>query len=445
MDLVSLEESTQITRDKFPMIGKITQRNDNSISCKRTLSLESDCYLDHHRFNNTPFLPGVIGLELFAELGRILFPNKIIQRFEDIHFLSAIRLREDNPTTIYTKITPNDDIADVVITSISKGSSENKSNSKVHFTAKMIFGSRERERQKIPVLKKLPLLTGEFIYQILPHGSSFQVLAELNSIENEMIAVGNFRKKQLFGWKVKELLTNPFILEAGFQAIGLMDFILKGRAGLPSKIKQVTFFESDEKPYFIVGRENIKKRGFYDFSVLSRKGNVQVKVNDFQMVEINLGDTSSILEKLRSHRIRQQLPLPKKSWLEVIDKQLFLDKLSREPDFVTTFLRKDELNELEELNEKDKQERLLKLFALKRSLRVVLRSRKMLNFKLEKDETGKYYCSHKGKSVYLTMVEELNYLLVLASRKRKDGQDFYDEREKIKAKIVAITDYKNHI
>ncbi|MHA1463445.1 MAG: hypothetical protein ACTSQ0_10310 [Candidatus Heimdallarchaeota archaeon] len=435
-----MEENTQITQDKFPMIGKITQRNDNSLSCERTLSLESDCYLDHHRFNNTPFLPGVIGLELFAELGRILFPNKTIQRFEDIHFLSGIRLKKDNPITIYTNIIANDNIADVVITSISKGSSENKSNSKVHFTAKMVFGSRVRERQKIPVLKKLPMLTGEFIYQILPHGSSFQILAELNSIENEMIAVGSFRKRQLFGWKVKELLTEPFILEAGFQAIGLMDFIINGRAGLPSKIKQITYFETDDKPYFIVGRENSEKSGFYDFRILSRKGNVHAKVNDFQMVEINLGDTSSILDKLRSHRIRQMLSIPKKAWLEVIDKQLFLDKLSREPDFVTTFLRKDEIDELEELNEKDKQ--LLELFALKRSLRVVLRSRKMFNFKLEKDETGEYCCSHKGKYVYLTLMEESNYLLVLASRKRKDGLDFYEEREEIKGKILAIRNTK---
>ncbi len=437
-----MEENTQITRDKFPMIGKIIQRNDNSLSCERTLSLESDCYLDHHRFNNTPFLPGVIGLELFAELGRILFPNKTIQRYEDIHFLSGIRLKKDNPITIYTNIIASDNIADVVITSISKGFSVNKSNSKVHFTAKMVFGSRVRERQKIPVLKKLPMLTGEYIYQILPHGSSFQVLAELNSIENEMIAVGSFRKRQLFGWKVKELLTEPFILEAGFQAIGLMDFIINGRAGLPSKIKQITYFETDDKPYFIVGRENSKKRGFFDFSVLSKKGNVHVEVTDFQMVEINFGDTSSILEKLRSHRIRQMLHIPKKTWLEVIDKHLFLDKLSREPDFVRTFLRNDEFDELEGLNEKDKTERLLELFALKRSLRVVLRSRKMLNFKLEKDEIGNYYCSHKGKNVYLTMVEEIDYLLVLASRKRKDGLDFYDEREKIKEKIEAIRDKK---
>ncbi|MHA1531994.1 MAG: hypothetical protein ACTSR6_08350 [Candidatus Heimdallarchaeota archaeon] len=399
-------------------------------------------YLDHHRFNNTPFLPGVIGLELFAELGRILFPKKTIQRFEDIHFLSGIRLKKDNPITIYTNIIANDNIADVIITSISKGSSENKSNSKVHFTTKMVFGSRVRERQKIPVLKKLPMLTGEFIYQILPHGSSFQVLAELNSIENEMIAVGSFRKRQLFGWKVKELLTEPFILEAGFQAIGLMDFIINGRVGLPSKIKQITYFETDDKPYFIVGRENSEKSGFYDFSILSRKGYVHAKVNDFQMVEINLGDTSSILDKLRSHRIRQMLSIPKKAWLEVIDKQLFLDKLSREPDFVTTFLRKDEIDELEELNEKDKQERLLEFFALKRSLRVVLRSRKMLNFKLEKDETGEYCCSHKGKYVYLTLMEESNYLLVLASRNRKDGLDFFDEREQIKGKILAIRNTK---
>ena len=433
-----MEKTIPITRDKFPMVGKITQKNDDSVTCKRTLSLESDCYLDDHRFNNTPFLPGVFGLELFAELGKILFPNKTIQRFEDVHFLSAIRLKENNPFTIKTALISKEDHVDVEITSTNIDPSGSNSKSKIHFKAKIVFGEQERESQAIPVLKKMPLLTREFIYQILPHGPSLHVLEELNTIENEMIAIGRSPKKQLFGWKVKELLVDPFHLEAAFQAIGLMDFILKGKVGLPSKIQQLIFFESDDKPHFIVGKENPKKQGFFNFNILSKKGNVLLKAIGFQMVEINLGETTSILEKLRSHRIRQLIPIPKKSWLEVIDKQLFLDKLSREPDIVATFLRKDELEELEVLNEKVKQDWLLELFALKRAPRLVLLSRKMLNFKIEKDEAGNYYCKHKGKHVYLTIVNESKYLLVLASSTKQHGLDFFADRENIKAKIEAI-------
>jgi hypothetical protein len=287
-------------------------------------------------------------------------------------------------------------------------------------------------------LMEMPLLTQEFIYQILPHGPSFHVVEELNTIENEMIAIGRSTKKQLFGWKINELLVEPFFLEAGFQAIGLMDFILSGRVGLPSKIKQLVFFESDDKPHFIVGRENAEQKGSFDFSILSKKGNILLKVIGYQMVEINLGETTSIRDKLRSHRIRQLLPVPKKTWLEVIDKQLFQYKLSREPEFITTYLRKDELDELAGLNDKEKQDRLLALFVLKRASRLVLLSRKMLNFKIEKDEVGNYYCKHKGKHVYLTIVNVTNYLLVLASSNKQHGLDFYADRENIKAKIEVI-------
>ncbi|MHA1434368.1 MAG: hypothetical protein ACTSO7_11055 [Candidatus Heimdallarchaeota archaeon] len=429
-----MNDSFQISQDKYPMIGKITQRSDDSITCERTLSLDTDRFLDHHRFNNTPFLLGVFGLELFAELGKILYPTKTIKQFEDVHFKSAIKLKEDKPCTINAKVISNGEHADAEITTNIVDTSETK----LHFKAKVVFGDLKQETQKIPQLKKMPLLTQDFIYQILPHGSTFHVIEELNTIENEMIAIGRTSKDQLFDWKVKELLIEPYFIEAGFQAIGLMDFILSGRTGLPSKIQKLVIYESDDKPHFIVGGENPEKNGFFNFAVLSKKGNVLLKVIGFQMVEINLGETTSILDKLRSHRIRQLIPIPKKSWLEVIDKQLFSDKLSREPDFVATYLRKDELEELESLSGSDKQDRLLELFALKRAPRMVLLSRKMLNFKITRDEAGDYFCSHKGKQIYLTIVDESNYLLVLASRNRKDGLDFYANREDIKTKIGSI-------
>lgn len=425
MELFSLGEITQISRDKFPMIGKIKQRTDDSISCERTLTLENDQFLDDHRFNNTPFLLGVMGLELFAELSKILFPKKTILRFEDVHFKSAIRLKEDKPYTFNAKIIATEDSADVEITSKITVTSGETSDSKLHFKGKIVYGNQESETQKLPQLKEMPLLTREFIYQILPHGPSFHVVEELNTIENEMVAIGRSTKKQLFDWKTKELLVDPYFLEAGFQAIGLMDFILSGRVGLPSKIQQLVFFETDDKPHFIVGKEDPEKDGFFNFNILSKKGNILLKVIGYQMVEINLGETSSILEKLRAHRIRQLFTIPKNDWLEVIDKQLFLNKLSREPDFVATFLRKDELDALAALEENDKQEQLLKLFALKRAPRMVLRSRKMLNFKLEKDEKGDYSCSHMGKRAYLSMVNQTKYILVLASRNKQHKLDFY--------------------
>ncbi|HUT82647.1 MAG TPA: polyketide synthase dehydratase domain-containing protein [Candidatus Bathyarchaeia archaeon] len=433
-----MEENILIARDTFPMVGKITQKDDSSITCERALSLENDWYLDDHRFNNTPFLPGVMGLELFTELAKILFPQKTIQRFEEVHFYKAIRLKGDKPSTITTTITSKDEYADAVITTTTTDSSGNTSEVKLHFKAKLIFGKKEKELQKTPTIKAMPLLTHDFIYQILPHGPSFQVLEEINSIENEMVAISKISKKQLFGWNVKELLIDPYAIEAGFQAIGLMDFILSGRAGLPSKIKQIMFYESAAKPYFIIGKETVEQSGLFDFRILSRKGEVILKVFDHQMVETNLGETSSILEKLRSHRIRQLVPMPKKSWLEVIDKQLFLDKLSHEPEFVTTFLCPDELDKVEKLTARDKNETLLELFAVKRALRVVLLSRKMLEFKVEKDDSGDYYCSYKGKYIYLTVAKGSTYLLVLASRKRKYGLYFYNKEEKIKPMTDAL-------
>ena len=141
-----MKKSFQVSRDKYPMIGKIIQKTDDSITCERTLSLETDHFLDHHLFNSTPFLPGVMGLELFAELGNILFPKLKIKQFEDVHFKSAIRLKEEKSCTFNGKVSVgvNGIVAEIIT---------NPDEPKLHFKAKIVFGDLEKETQKVPPFK----------------------------------------------------------------------------------------------------------------------------------------------------------------------------------------------------------------------------------------------------------------------------------------------------
>lgn len=413
-----MEINTQdFDKKKYPLVGNNFTITDEIISCEKKLSLDTDNYLDDHRFNNVPFLPGVIGLETFAEMIKIAFPEKIIKYFQDVNFSSAIVLKKDLPKKVKIEIESKNELLIAKITSQKKNDA-NEIETKTHFQTKIVFGERSIENELPPTLLKMPLLNKEIIYQVLPHGLLFQVLSEINKIDNKVIAIFDSKKEKEFGWKKKQFLTSPLFIEAGFQSIGLMDFILNGNVGLPSKIGKLTFFKTTGKPYFIIGW---KDKNSFSFLGLTKGGEIVLKAENYQTVDVNLGDTTSALEKIRSHRIRQLFKLPKMSWIEVVNKQLLEDKLSRESDFKNTFLNETEKKRLHDLNDQEKIDYLLEIFTIKRALRIVLRSTKMQDFVLLKNKLGGYYYQKGGKKIWITLSKTEHYFLAIASYKQKYG------------------------
>ncbi|MHA1586394.1 MAG: polyketide synthase dehydratase domain-containing protein [Candidatus Heimdallarchaeota archaeon] len=434
------EYDSFIDKKQFPMIGNLSKDKDKLYSSKRTLTIEGDRYLDHHRFNNVPFLPGVMGLEFFAELVKYLQPEREIWKFVNVEFQSAIRLKDDQPKEIQTDIKFNINSADAVITSQVMKDGKLTNDSKLHFKSEIVFGSKGVEKIKLPSLKKMPLLREQFIYEILPHGPLLQVLTEINHIEENMLAILKVKKKQLMSWKHKEFLINPLSIEACFQALGLMDFIDCGRAGLPSKIGELIFYKTKSEPYFIVGQKkgDVEKGGLFDFQLVSKKGEVVVKAIDFQTVEINLGETTNIFERIRSHQIRMLFKIPKLAWLEVVSNNLLRDKLSREPEFIGAFLHPDEIKEFDKLAKDEQKKVVPELYAQKRALRIVTRGANMCDLKIELNEKGQSICQHKNKTIYLTTKRIENYALAMASYGKKVDIELNQKEELLKKIIEKV-------
>ncbi len=404
-------------KEKYPLIGELVVNIDGLVVCERKLSIENDLYLDHHRFNNIPFLPGVMGLELFAELGKFVYPNKEISEFTDVEFRSAVRLKDDKPRHIRASLRKVNEKVHAILELLYKKDGEGTQEKKLCFIATLVFNQKTTEKQATPQLKKMPLLNKEIIYQILPHGPLFQVVSEINHINKEVIAIGNFKKRQHFNWKHDKLLMDPLPIEAGFQAVGLMDFINTGKAGLPSKIGRIKFFNANGNPHFIIGEK--KSENNFVFKVLSKKGEVILKVEDYQIVETKLGNTLSALERIRSHSIRLQHKIPKKAWLEVVSLDLLKDKITRESDFIKTFLHPDELELIKGLEKEKQLEVIAESYALKRALRVVLFTADMLRFTIQRNLSNEPFCQYKRKTIYLTTKKQEGYILVMASYNRK--------------------------
>ncbi|NHJ85660.1 MAG: hypothetical protein FK734_09375 [Asgard group archaeon] len=420
-------------RKKFPMLGKITETNDGNIISERVLSLNTDLYMNDHRFNKISLFPGIMGLESFAELINYTFQRDTEFLFTDVSFTSGIFLKNDDPTVLYAKIKPFGLVTEAVLKTPTTKSKELKT----RFEAKIIMKEREEFRHSTPVLKSTPLLTKDFIYQVLPHGTSFQVLKEINSIDkNQVIAIIDNKDKKIFDWKTDKLLISPLSIEAGFQAIGLYEFIIKGKASLPSKIKQLIFYNTNLKPHYVLGYPIDENS--YTFLILSLYGDVIASAIGYKTIETDMGDVTPVLERLRAHRIRQLVKRPKLAWLEVISCKLINDKLSREPSFANSCMHIDESELIYDLTNKNQLANFLELFAIKRAIRVVGIKIKMTNYKVSRDEFNDPYFIHKKRRFYFTITKTDNYVLAMISLRKKIGIEIQTQSEKIQQNIKEI-------
>ena len=57
-------------------------------------------FLDHHRIDGTPVLPGVMGIEGFAETAHALLPEWTVVAIEDVELLAPFKFYRDEPRTL---------------------------------------------------------------------------------------------------------------------------------------------------------------------------------------------------------------------------------------------------------------------------------------------------------------------------------------------------------
>ena len=64
-----------------PLLGRVTAMGiRDGLRVETRLDPKAQPFLDHHRIDGTPVLPGVMGIEGFAELARLLLPEWSVAR-----------------------------------------------------------------------------------------------------------------------------------------------------------------------------------------------------------------------------------------------------------------------------------------------------------------------------------------------------------------------------
>ena len=83
------------------MVGRSTRHGRLAgLTVETTLDPTAQPFLNDHRIDGTAVLPGVMGIEAFAEVARLLVPGWHVVRIEDVDFLAPVKFYRDEPRTL---------------------------------------------------------------------------------------------------------------------------------------------------------------------------------------------------------------------------------------------------------------------------------------------------------------------------------------------------------
>jgi len=291
----SAPEAWKDTAPQGPMIGTTA-----SMSLQRGLAIECTLdpvvqpFLHDHQIDGTPVLPGVMGIEAFAEAALFPLPGWQVAAIEDVNFLAPFKFYRGEPRTLTVEaaIYPQHDslLADCRLTGCRLLPNQTEPQLTTHFTGRVRL---TKQRPKAAAAQALGLPEGHIIeaadiYRLYFHGPAYQVV-ERAWLDGDRI-VGRMTENLPSNHvpPEKPTLMIPRLIELCFQTAGLWEMKAQGRMGLPHHVDQVCVFRTPDPAvgglYAVVTPK--PDQGSFDAEVVDAVGNQYVQLIGYSTVAL---------------------------------------------------------------------------------------------------------------------------------------------------------------
>ena len=308
----SAPEAWKNSGTQGPMIG-----NTASMTVQRGLAIECTLdpavqpFLHDHQIDGTPVLPGVMGIEAFAEAALCLLPGWHVAAIEDVNFLAPFKFyrKEPRAVTVEAIIYPQHDSLLAECRLIGRRSLPNQAEPQIttHFTARVRLTKQTPEAVTIPALgaPEGHIIEAADIYRLYFHGRAYQVV-ERAWWDGHRI-VGLMAKGLPPNHLPSELATlmAPRLIELCFQTAGVWEMGAQGRMGLPQHIDCVSSSplllapeSADARLYAVVTPD--RDCGSFDAEVVDAKGNRYLHLSGYRTVAVSSAVDAGRLKALRA-------------------------------------------------------------------------------------------------------------------------------------------------
>jgi hypothetical protein len=261
-------------------------------------------FLDDHRIDGTPVLPGVMGIESFAEVARLLYPEWSITAVEDVDFLTPFKFYRDEPRELKVSAVFAPDGDDVVATCrlIGERTLPNQEEPQVteHFTGRVRLSLDAN-----PSTTDTPHRPGDVavgapdVYRIYFHGPAYQVLERAWPTDGG--ATGQLADGLPPGHAATaDTVIDPRLIELCFQTAGVWEIATSGVMALPTRIDRVvprTASRDAAGPFQAQVRPT--GDGGFDATVVDGAGTVVLELEGYRTIQLPGELDDDVLAPLR--------------------------------------------------------------------------------------------------------------------------------------------------
>ncbi len=308
LDLQAVQASAE-KHWQGPMLGKVAGLGVHSgLTIETTLDPKVQPFLRDHQIDGTPVLPGVMGIEAFAEAALWMLPGWHVESLEEMNFLAPFKFYRNEPRTATVETAWHSDGNAVVANCrlIGRRLLHNQAEPQVttHFTGRVRLA-----RQPLVAIPGTALAApsgsvfeAADIYRIYFHGPAYQVLERAWWDGNRV--VGLMAKGLPANHHPSEKLAavSPRLIELCLQTAGLWELKVEGRMGLPQHIRQVCLWGTPERAegrlYAVVTADPAQKS--FEVEVLDAAGTRYVRVSGYRTEALPDKVAAEPLKKLQA-------------------------------------------------------------------------------------------------------------------------------------------------
>jgi NAD(P)-dependent dehydrogenase (short-subunit alcohol dehydrogenase family) len=307
LDTAALAKSSEFLDSRGPMVGKITGVGVYSgLSMETTLDPTVQPFLNDHRIDGTPVLPGVMGIEAFADAALCLHPGWHIETIEEVNFLAPFKFYKDEPRIVFLQanIYPQGEklIADCRLSGRRKLAGQAEAQETTHFTARVRLAKQPPEvaTGTAPRLSAEAIVKAAQIYRIYFHGPAYQVVEKAWWDGEHM--VGELMSNLPEECKPSDppTLIRPRLIELCFQTAGLWEMAAHDRMGLPKHVHGVSWLRPPdlEGTAFYALVTPHPDLGTFDAEVVDGEGNCYLRLDGYSTAGVPSNVDSAPLKAL---------------------------------------------------------------------------------------------------------------------------------------------------
>ncbi len=314
LDTAALAKSNELLDSQGPMVGKITGLG---IYCglimETTLDPTVQPFLNDHRIDGTPVLPGVMGIEAFAEAALCLHPGWHIETIEEVNFLAPFKFYKDEPRIVFIQanIYPLGEklIADCRLIGRRKLAGQAVAQETTHFTARVRLTKQmpDVSAGPKPRLSAEAMVEAAQVYRIYFHGPAYQVIEKAWWDGERM--VGELTSNLPDECKPSDppTLIRPRLIELCFQTAGLWEMAAHDRMGLPRQVDGVSWLRPPdlEGSAFYALVTPHPDLGTFDAEVVDGEGNCYLRLDGYSTAEVPSSVDSAPLKALHDALLSQ--------------------------------------------------------------------------------------------------------------------------------------------